>query len=689
MLVRIQPRPCPKKPAPLSAVVYNALTPPLPGGFKVWNLKQLALSDDDLTHLSAPQVGANPPTEAASRSLLYTYVDGHEKPTAWASDARKLHKKHPDAKLYDHPFIFEGAAFPVDEQWNSTLFTMVARACRIFERLRGTTAKHIYALFIAPVSTLIPNSPGYDWPTTLWSMVSRVWVEIETQKAAVEQDACALTLSVLDGIREWCPILPSDEAQATAWAHQHLIACLGSSHYPIQPDGRYSALEVQSDKLPAQIRAIGLSPLVKLEELDDKGRPRAIPTTTIITRHGTNLRRVEMRVGDRGGWIEHPGTDEATLVLRGYARASLPAVRQPDIEEWLQLFGGVHYQKLCRWIAMSLRFDSGKGVAALSLVGAPGSGKGMFVRGLGECVNTGEVLSAAELFSDFKEGLLETPFVSVDECWPEGRSATGTFRKLVGDCVHRVNRKFLPVISFRASLRVVLSSNGNNLLNDLVRGADLSPDDRKAIADRLFHVNIPKACSGYLAAKGGRAYTDTWIAPGGTRLAQHFLWLHEQYAADAGDKRWLFDGGFQPEVIGAMRFSSGKGPLVVAAVLSMIAKRSPDIAVFEGRLYVLASAVLAYHKASEGESLSMQAVVAGLVNMLPAGAVVPVPVRVLPSRPIGRQAWYEIDAPALLQQARVDGSPCPPLEELVEGKAMPPPPVRKVIPFPQKRAQEG
>jgi len=659
-------------------------------------------------HLITPlgpvaRVGAGPvdgecvgdqPSDAACQALLWANVNGRAKPTAFHKATKKRTEPRPC-----YGFLFEDQPLPDGPSWNKTINGWVGDVCALTHNVPGATAAHVYAVFLAPaLNRLEPaSSPGYDWPGKIWGMCCRWW-SAETGKAlAAEQatvrDASTLTLGVLGGMKLWCDhaaLLQADEGAATAWSKEHLIACCGSAHYIMTPDGRYDGLAVGENKIASRVRELGMANLIQLETWDAQGNKKLVSPTALVSMYGTNVASVRGRVGDAGGRIENIRAETAALIVKTFAlRTDIAPTYHAVVDSWLQHVGGVYYTRLLRWIGLALRFTGGP-ICALSLVGEPGSGKGLFVKALGECITTREVITAKELFGNFPEGLLHSGIVVVNESWPAvaGNNIGAVFRECIGGDTHRVNQKFKPVVSLDNPLRMVLTANNMSVVNDICGKRDLEPEDRDAIAVRLFHCAIEPGTAAWLKEAGTVGWLGGPAGPAGI-VAEHFLWLYHQYAADAGDTRFLMAGGFQPEVTDTLRTLSGSAPIVMETITDMLVRLdrtnrpTPGMSLDQGRLYILNSAVLEHFRAhitkAPREGLTSRNISTVLAGLSACKATV----RVLDSRTeTGPQQWYEIDTKVLLETARKYGRGCPLLERLVHGGVVTPMPA---APVPQRR----
>ena len=182
------------------------------------------------------------------------------------------------------------------------------------------------------------------------------------------------------------------------------------------------------------------------------------------------------------------------------------------MDSWLQQLckDEEPYNRLCLWIGHSLNFEGGP-ICALSLSGPPGCGKKMLVWGLAECITTKTVADSKE-FGRFASEILRTPFLIVNEGFHKtsgGMDPADTFRTYTGGDPIFVERKFQRPIRMQSPLRVIITANNLSVLKTLTSNRDLSPDDRDALAQRLFQVEVPAAASAWIRRLGSVGYAAT------------------------------------------------------------------------------------------------------------------------------------------------------------------------------------
>jgi hypothetical protein len=246
-------------------------------------------------------------------------------------------------------------------------------------------------------------------------------------------------------------------------------------------------------------------------------------------------------------------------------REDIPAVYDPQVDEWLTALGGKDVEELLNWLAAFPHIS--RPSCALYLQGASGIGKGM----LGEALKNLTVSRKSAMFDgvlkEFQDTMAKTPFVWADEKVTTKRwsnSLMDTFKKLVTGEYDTINRKGKVEVQILGKWRVLITANHANALpwDEEVSGPDLD-----ALRQRLIHVNADDAkCREILEQVGQRAGTDGWPE---RSIPQHIMWLAANRAVDFSS-RFLVTATAKP-YHEAMSITSGGTEGVVVYIGKMIA----------------------------------------------------------------------------------------------------------------------
>ena len=628
------------------------------------------------------------PTQEEATAVRETFnpETGRFKQSQFYKEARKRLKGR---ECY--PCIFDHSPIASVGARDDTVHAYVGQMIGLLYYLTGCTATHIFGLLLPAVEQLEPDNDTPDWTDTLWSAIGRLWVKEEAKANALQEQSdqqAALAVSVqqqiVNGMREWCKVPEiHDDAVAMEYMTAHLICSVGNNYFVMTPNGYYDRQQLLAVQIVPRIRELKMEALITLKKWNHDG-------TRLIDRHVNELVNEYATIANdimakpqvKGSHIDNIGTGNATFVVRSYARnALLEPFYHPDVNAWLHAMFGKEYDGVAHWISWALAFEEGP-ICALSIVGAQGSGKKLFCQGLAECLEKPRLATAADLTSDTQYGLIDSPFLVINEGWPQGRARglhpADQFRALIAGDDFRMNRKFMAPVYANSAVRILFTANNTDVIHALTGNRNLSPEDRNALGIRLMHVDIGEAGAHWLRSHGGVKLTGIkgkrWIRGDSGEessfiIARHFLWLHQNRSGPTG-LRFLVEGNARHEIMFEMRTQSGSTPLVIETIIQLIEQsvRKEGCVVFQGNLFVLTETVLNYFRdhLSQNTRERLTARVIGSVMKSLVLREHPNPFIIKTREKHGRRRWHEIDCRLLLDVAQRDGWKCAKLEQLIE-----------------------
>lgn len=585
-----------------------------------------------------------------------------------------------------YPCIFEHRSIGGEGERDNTLQRLVGSACALTHNIPGNSPEAIYGLFAEAVFDLEPDRHTPDWSVTAWKAVLKWWAKEdalvkrdEETRVETEKENANFAYALVDRMARWCEapqLLLDNKGDAAQWMSQHMIACCNKGYYVMRPDGYFDRSPVSANHLPAKIRELKMSRLISLEVPRVNGNGvRDRTSQEIINQHGTLVPLVEGVVTSEGTCIRNIRTDRATMLSQLYKYNPRVMSRfSQDVDDWLLHLSGSrwNYSQIVHWISHALNFAGGA-TCALSVTGPPAIGKKLLAQGLAECVDS-EMYADSSEFGRFQAMLLRTPFLVVNEGFPDlhgAKKPADSFRSLVVGDPMQIERKFMDPITVRNPLRLLFTANNLEVIETLAGGRDLSPDDRRALGQRLLHFDLGDKGQHWLSSKGGMRFTakkgKRWIrgddgSDSDYVVANHFMWLYENRKPPTGD-RLLVEGDKESPLVQSFATRSGSAPAVIEVVCKMVESRTPfaGFVVHEesGRVWATPSAVVDCWRAKlSGQSrIELTARKVGQVfrGLRVAGSSMN-PRRLPPETEIARQArWIELDASLLLHEAEEFG----------------------------------
>jgi len=633
---------------------------------------------------TAPKTYAgNSPDYHTAKCLIECFSNNRTVQTEWYKWAKKRLRGR---TCFDIIFNHTIMALPGDR--DTTMLQYVGEAVSMLYGHQDTTPEHIFAIFQDAAAELDPDQ---DWMEILWSMITRMW-EVESQKVelqAVKTEETQLEAgdklaAMASGMKEWTGVDLSayPEGQRDDLIKRHAIACFGSYYCLMTGEGTYEKMFLQANSLIPRILTSGMADVIDPYIYTKDGDRRQKSPTQIINDHATLVGEIRRVPQIRGGYIKDANTDHAVLVLPAYRRSeNVQPVFNQEVDTWLQLLGGEHYSALCKWISYSLSFEDGP-MCAMSIVGPPGVGKKMLVEGLVECLQEPFLASARDIVGQYQSGLLKSPFLLVNESWPakKDREISGVFRELTGGDTITVDEKHKPLMQINNPVRILLTANNDEMVQELAGNKDLSPEDRRAIADRLYHFENTNEAGDYLQSLGGREYTakkgNRWVRGDGTGVsdyivAQHFMYLYHNRHRYQKDNRFVMQGNVAGHTDLMHRMlTSGHTTPVVECLIAMIENPSNvDRGVFIGSngVWVLTTAIdNLYHCRFADKTnfkLNIKTIDKVLCNLVTCKTV---PMIMPGHEDEGKHLWHQIDLHLLLKEAERYGHQCKKLRKLIE-----------------------
>ena len=398
------------------------------------------------------------------------------------------------------------------------------------------TPEQVYGLHYGQAEVSLRRGDPEDLRSKLWIQICRLWGVEGEKRAQVEEIQ-----------EEVAKDLASEVAQAPGDGATPALILVGTRVYALQPSGLYGLTYTVKTNVRALLRD---NPLwaeegpYSLEYTDDKGTHQKTPNR-IIDEHAEQIGvEILFQPGPQGAWIDRSNPQCPRLAQGTFQRdPELTPQHDPEIEGWLDaLVGPDQRPQLDKWIGLALAYERGP-LCALSLVGPPGIGKQLFVRGLSEALSP-STLAMSDVFGKWKDSLETALIVNVDEGFPQGTEThiSDTFRSLTGGDPIALERKYQAHGRVACPYRVVLTANNPKLLGTLFSARGMTSEDHAALRSRILHFDCSANAKAWLDSHGNRLTTNTWVQSPEKKLARHFLHLYHKHGQEGGAGRFLMPG---------------------------------------------------------------------------------------------------------------------------------------------------
>jgi hypothetical protein len=639
--------------------------------------------------------GREMPQLETARDILYDDGARSKRQSQFHKDAkRRLQNRDCFPYIWpDNPEQLKALVPPHGER-DTTMTRVVGQIVALIFNVPGAAPEHVFGMLLDWISLMPLEEADVDPFSNLWTKILRFWEtesfkqeqleeiqirqeiteEVERRRANITAD------EILAAARKtWPPgILPENNDEAMGVLSRRAILSK-KYYYILQANGTYSVHCYDGRELYAGIREAGIDGVL----VQTMGEERLVPVPNLLRAHMTPLAEVSYQVGGfppgmRGGI---PSRDGGLLFPVTRIRQGLEPKFNKDVHDWLHAFvhpvedgGEETFDRLCNWISWS--FEITNPICAIALVGAPASGKKLFVKGLAECFDPSEIATSS-VFGPYAQELKKSVIVNIDEGVPGtsigGHHPSETFRRLVSGEPIYVNEKYTAPYTVNAPSRVIITSNDPNIIAQFARPG-FSDADRRALVQRITFFRIYDPATTYLKDKGGVEHTRGWISSDGNKedsdfvVARHFLWLRDNYKRRPRGSRLLVEGQEDSELTYKLRAEPDNEANLIQSALNYIEKngeRGKDPQMYQekdGEIFVtvaFARYLLGPQVSNKTAAAAMQAIRAR--DSYQDGG------RVSSINGI-KQRWFRLDKHLLFWAAEQNGYARQRLEELIKAR---------------------
>lgn len=517
-----------------------------------------------------PEAAGPYPTAAEVYAILF---DGDRPSEFFKAMRRKVKQSHP----HEFDALFAETKSLVDDDRDVFLIRSLGGLHRHVVLHSGTGPEHLFALYFEAVGKLEPDSGTPDWYWELWRKVKYVWMReasaYEENQEWMAEAKAESTKTLIEVVREWAPGISRE------WLDQHMIVQQGKFFWVMGANGYYDPTPVDKDTVLRKIRELNMDHVLPTIEYNKDGSARLANVNQLLYNHAAQIKESRGAINVDGCFIK-----DEIFYERMYCRnPKVVAKFDPELDEhWRRCWGtdpdNFHnYDLFWKWVGFALWFEQGMPHSAMSIVGAPGIGKKLLVQGLAECVDTETYAGTADM-GQYQHQLKHTPFLWLNEGLPDMRGIDPSlrFRELTGGDPIQVREMYRPAIYIKNPLRIIMTSNNDGLLKQVIGRKDLTLYDQRALAQRILTFQARDEAATYLSMRGGRTHTQGWIhSDAGQdseyRMASQFMWYYERTREECKpDPRYLLEGLSDNRVVISMASMTGMAPLVIESVVSFL-----------------------------------------------------------------------------------------------------------------------
>tara|TARA_R110000824_G_scaffold55027_4_gene151614 strand:- start:5617 stop:8082 length:2466 start_codon:yes stop_codon:yes gene_type:complete len=278
---------------------------------------------------------------------------------------------------------------------------------------------------------------------------------------------------------------------------------------------------------------------IALQSVSASGFPSPKSISKLRTQHGQVAKRIEADISAPYSRF-NPKTK---IFTEATARRdlNLKPVYHAEINEWLTALGGELSEKLLDWVACVTKLD--KVCCALVLQGSQGIGKSLLCFGLANLWEVGVPTNLQNATGSFNGTLAKMPLIVADEGMSmKDEQMSEKLRSLIATQSRELNRKYLPVTQLKGAIRLIITTNEDNVLQ--FKGTHTS-ESTEAIAKRFLKVEAEDKARAHMVRMVRESQQAEWMLK---KIPEHALWLSQNRKVIPGD-RFLVEGAVDENIV--------------------------------------------------------------------------------------------------------------------------------------------
>ena len=278
---------------------------------------------------------------------------------------------------------------------------------------------------------------------------------------------------------------------------------------------------------------------IALDSVSSSGNTSPKSISRLRTQYGQVAKRIEADISKPYSTF-NPKTK---IFVESTARRdlSLQPVYHAEVNEWLTALGGDLSDKLLDWVACVTQLD--RVCCALVLQGSQGIGKSLLCFGLANLWEVGVPTNLQNATGAFNGTLAKMPLIVADEGMNmKDEQMSEKLRSLIATQSRELNRKYLPVTQLKGAIRLIITTNEDNVLQ--FKGTHTS-ESTEAIAKRFLKVEAEEEARKHMVRMVREGRQADWMLK---LIPEHALWLSQNRKVIPGD-RFLVEGAVDENIV--------------------------------------------------------------------------------------------------------------------------------------------
>lgn len=446
--------------------------------------------------------------------------------------------------------VADGSPFVTDQTRDNVMFLM---ACHVAERWPTVNPDHAAELFRDSLEALYQIRQfeiGVD--AAVLEMRNKIRRRLETlaeERADQEQERISNRERTNRNIRSdgACHDYTDEEISSMSDMHKisasevekmKIVYCGSANFFMTQkgyegPFGKDDASEAAREYL------CPFGDRVQLDSISQTGIPSPKKISKLRTQYGQVAKRIEADISAPYSTF-NPRTKIFTEAT-ARRRLDLEPVYHPEINDWLIALGGDLSDKLLDWVSCVTKLD--RVCCALVLQGSQGVGKSLLCYGLASLWEAAVPTNLQNATGSFNGALANMPLIVSDEgISMRDEQMSEKLRSLIATQSRELNRKYMPVTQLRGAIRLIITTNEDNVLQ--FKGTHTS-ESTEAIAKRFLKIEGDETARAHMVRMVKRGEQDAWR---NTKIPEHALWLSQNRKVNSGD-RFLVEGAVDENII--------------------------------------------------------------------------------------------------------------------------------------------